>query len=409
MAVGPDPFRTLGLNPGASIDEIRRAYRRLAKANHPDSAGEAALPRFLAIQAAYEALVEPTVRGPGSRPAQRDGGQPGPAWRADPERARATRENAGRRAGSRPRTGAGPDGQSGGKGANRTAGGAGGTAGSRGAAGRAARPETNGRPARGRPANKAVPGSTSYDAAEDEPFEPEWSGGTWYGSSSGTYWTINPKEYADPRKHGPEYQRRARRRVGPDGADEEPLPPEADAVEEPGAAEPGAAAWTTAAPGGDEAASTAGPASAATPHDTTDPVARALGLIGGFGGRLALALVGWPPIGLALASAAGEVTGCSRFAAGCVDVFGVGTWLVQLAIIALLLAIPALAAIASTGTLVALAAAVPAAVILSATGGSRQPEASAVVLAAVLTIAYLVGIGIGTARRLGVRRVPWRP
>jgi curved DNA-binding protein CbpA len=52
MAQPLDPYRTLGLSPGASLDEIRRAYRRLAKANHPDSAGEAALPRFLAIQAA---------------------------------------------------------------------------------------------------------------------------------------------------------------------------------------------------------------------------------------------------------------------------------------------------------------------------------------------------------------------
>jgi curved DNA-binding protein CbpA len=30
-----DPWRTLGLTPGASIDEIRRAYRRLAKQNQP--------------------------------------------------------------------------------------------------------------------------------------------------------------------------------------------------------------------------------------------------------------------------------------------------------------------------------------------------------------------------------------
>ena len=58
MAPPLDPYRTLGLAPGATLDDIRRAYRRLAKANHPDSAGEAALPRFLAIQAAYEMLTE---------------------------------------------------------------------------------------------------------------------------------------------------------------------------------------------------------------------------------------------------------------------------------------------------------------------------------------------------------------
>jgi hypothetical protein len=48
---------------------------------------------------------------------------------------------------------------------------------------------------------------------------------SWYGTTSGTYWTLNPKEYADPRKHGPEYQARragvlrgARRRPAPTGA-----------------------------------------------------------------------------------------------------------------------------------------------------------------------------------------------
>src|SRR4051794_7145671 len=57
MATSGDPWRTLGLTPGASVEEIRRAYRRLAKVNHPDAAGEGALPRFLAIQAAYEQLA----------------------------------------------------------------------------------------------------------------------------------------------------------------------------------------------------------------------------------------------------------------------------------------------------------------------------------------------------------------
>jgi len=52
-----DPYRTLGLEPGASPAEIKRAYRRLAKAFHPDSAGEAALPRFLAIHEAYDRLT----------------------------------------------------------------------------------------------------------------------------------------------------------------------------------------------------------------------------------------------------------------------------------------------------------------------------------------------------------------
>src|SRR3954469_13860439 len=101
MAAGSDPWRTLGLAPGASLDEVRRAYRRLAKANHPDAAGEAALPRFLAIQAAYEQIA-------GSRP-DRPGQarQPSRPSAADSDRAGATHRAYGAR-GRRPRPGAPP-------------------------------------------------------------------------------------------------------------------------------------------------------------------------------------------------------------------------------------------------------------------------------------------------------------
>ena len=158
VATQPDPYRTLGLAPGATPDEIRGAYRRLAKANHPDSAGEKALPRFLAIQAAYESLLgahgSDERRRPGARPTTvRQTARE--TWRADPDRARGARESRA----------AGPDGP---------------------AAGRRRRPPSDDpkRPAGGRkrPSNKATPGSTTYDAADDEPFEPEWSGGTWYGA-----------------------------------------------------------------------------------------------------------------------------------------------------------------------------------------------------------------------------------
>ena len=85
MSFQGDPYRTLGVAPGASLNEIKSAYRRLVKKYHPDTAGERALPRFLAIQAAYERLVDGEghlrpVMGPvrGSAP------PPGQPWRADP-------------------------------------------------------------------------------------------------------------------------------------------------------------------------------------------------------------------------------------------------------------------------------------------------------------------------------------
>jgi hypothetical protein len=90
----PDPYRILGLTRGASLDEVKRAYRRLAKANHPDRAGEGSLARFLEIQDAYD-RIEAGMEGGGR--STTDGG-PRRAWDADPGRADATRRAYGSRA-----------------------------------------------------------------------------------------------------------------------------------------------------------------------------------------------------------------------------------------------------------------------------------------------------------------------
>ena len=199
MASQLDPYRTLGLDSTASLDDVKRAYRRLAKANHPDAAGTAATPRFLAIQAAYERLVGPA---PGrTRSVTEPPAAPAPPWQADPARTDATHRaysgrarrpagESGTRTGrsSRPGTSAGPAGRTGRSSSERAAG--------------------SGSDWTSR---KATLGSTSYDGTDREAFEPDWVGASWYGTSSGTYWTTNPREYADPRKHGPAYQARARR------------------------------------------------------------------------------------------------------------------------------------------------------------------------------------------------------
>lgn len=58
------PRAVLGVPEDATHDEIRRAFRRLAKRFHPDHASqsgltsEAAAERFRAVRAAYEALVD---------------------------------------------------------------------------------------------------------------------------------------------------------------------------------------------------------------------------------------------------------------------------------------------------------------------------------------------------------------
>ena len=43
-----DPYRILGLLPGATETQVKSAYRRLVKRYHPDAAGDATIGRFLA-------------------------------------------------------------------------------------------------------------------------------------------------------------------------------------------------------------------------------------------------------------------------------------------------------------------------------------------------------------------------
>ena len=59
-----DPYKTLGLARDASDDEVRRAYRRLAKELHPDMRpGDAAAgDRFRKVASAYEIVGDPEKR-----------------------------------------------------------------------------------------------------------------------------------------------------------------------------------------------------------------------------------------------------------------------------------------------------------------------------------------------------------
>ncbi len=442
MAPPIDPYRTLGLTSEASFDEVRRAYRRLAKANHPDTAGEAAAPRFMAIKAAYEAIA-----GPGAADAGRGGRRPPTPrrpWEAETDRAEATRRAYGSR-GRPPRTRPGaaprPD---------------------------AAPPPPPDPDAEVRPPNLATLGSTTYDGADREPFEPDWGGASWYGTTSGTYWTLNPKEYADPRKHGPEYQARARRaarRGGPSAADlaaadlaaadlatpvdpvppdgpvpvddpapqdDQPVEPTADAAADGAAAAAAADAagpthttgsWWDATAG----SSATDPRPGSEPGSPTDafgpgpPTASPPGLVrdrwldpGRFGlaGRVGYAVIGWAPIAAAIGVVAGELSGCARAAASCGSADAPLAGLAQIVVLAVLLLVPLLARTAATAAAVVLAVAIPASLILGASGAATGGEAGTgtvspagplvVVVAIVLVLVWLVGFawaGVKESRR----------
>jgi curved DNA-binding protein len=53
-------YETLGVPKGASDEEIKRAYRKLAGQHHPDKGGDTA--KFQEIQSAYETLTDPVKR-----------------------------------------------------------------------------------------------------------------------------------------------------------------------------------------------------------------------------------------------------------------------------------------------------------------------------------------------------------
>jgi curved DNA-binding protein CbpA len=434
-----DPYRELGLEPGASMADVKRAYRRLAKAFHPDSAGEAALPRFLAIHEAYERLVTGRSRaGAGPRTAQHTpAAEP---WRADPERARAARERArtGRAStGTRAQAGgtAGTHSRSGTSGSPAGPGGAKGSKGS----------GPGSREGRRRNVRKATLGSTSYDEARDAT-DATWSGASWYGPSSGEYWIVNPREYADPRKHGPGYQQRARsaaaarqagtgttgtvepgEEIDTDAAGEQPIAEgttvgssatrgwsadrarERDARRWAAQSQPG---WSAApADLGRVGSRSQRDAGGGLPGDgrPRDPI-ESLGATGRdlLGGptddpirRLGLALVAWPPLGLASAAAIGDITGCTSYSAACGGSDAILPWLAQAVILGLLLLLPPLARLFVGGTIGVLLALVPVTAFLLVVGAGGAPQ-SAFVLGALLAAAWIGGVAFaarGATRR----------
>ena len=294
-------------------------------------------------------------------------------------------------------------------------------------------------------------GSTSYDEARDVN-DPTWSGASWYGPSSGEYWIVNPREYADPRKHGPEYQQRARRPLGDTDTDAGPGSEPAASDEPVGAGigaapraewqpagedsrRPRAAAWARpGAPamhiGQDVAAGARRPGEARSDDARRDgarhdgsrpggPPGDAFGLasrawLGGPADdplrRLGPALIAWPPIGLAAAVAIGEITGCAAYAASCGPADPMLPWLAQAVILGFMLLLPPITRLLVGGSIGVLVALVPVTAFLVAVGGAGAPQAAGV-MAVLLAAAWVVGVGWAAVaiRRRGSATTPARP
>ena len=64
LTLASDPYQVLGVSRSASADEIRKAFRKLAKANHPDTNpnNKEAEERFKRVSAAFDILGDPPKR-----------------------------------------------------------------------------------------------------------------------------------------------------------------------------------------------------------------------------------------------------------------------------------------------------------------------------------------------------------
>ena len=243
--------------------------------------------------------------------------------------------------------------------------------------------------------------------------DPAWQGASWYGQSSGEYWTVNPREYADPRKHGPEYQARAAARAARAAEREAEAARDAyatadDSARTEAAARAAAASRAAAAARAeavrlereaDEQARTgaAGSASGGPPLDLglgldlrrLDNLPYRRGL---------LALAAWPPLGIAAASIIGAATGCAAFSASCTSTATFYPWIAQLVILTALLLLPTVARVLAGGTLAVALLAFPVAAALSASGATYDRVHGPPSLIAILAVVWLAGVVLTALR-----------
>jgi curved DNA-binding protein len=85
-----DYYEVLGISKTATADQIKRAYRGLAKKHHPDRnpGDKSAESRFKEVQAAYEVLSDPEKRKLYDQFGRADASGPSAGWRSGPSGSR---------------------------------------------------------------------------------------------------------------------------------------------------------------------------------------------------------------------------------------------------------------------------------------------------------------------------------
>jgi hypothetical protein len=98
-------------------------------------------------------------------------------------------------------------------------------------------------------------------------------------------------------------------------------------------------------------------------------------------------------------------TGCGRYAASCAELSAPGTWIVNVALLVLLFALPRVAGWSAHGAIAVVLAGIPTAIALSAAGGSNVRDQSGPILLGILGLAYLIGVLYGVLMpRLNARQ-----